>query len=45
MHGYRVTSAHHDEVGVSAGGLASTLPSGATAAAPPAGAMVRLWVH
>jgi hypothetical protein len=36
-HGYRVTIAHHEEVGVSAVMHASALPSGAAAAAPPAG--------
>jgi hypothetical protein len=37
-HGYRVTNAHHVEVGVSADGHASAPFSEATAAAPPAGA-------
>jgi hypothetical protein len=37
-HSYRVTIAHHDEVGVSADGPASTPPSGAADASPPPGA-------
>jgi hypothetical protein len=37
-HGYRVTIAYHEEVGVSADGLASAPPSGAAGAVPPAGA-------
>jgi hypothetical protein len=37
-HGYIITSAHRVEVEVGADGHASALPSGAAAAAPPAGA-------
>jgi hypothetical protein len=37
-HGYRVTSAHFEEVGVNADGHASAPPSGAAAAPPPSGA-------
>jgi hypothetical protein len=37
-HGYGVTSAHRVEVEVGADGHANALPSGAAAAAPPAGA-------
>jgi hypothetical protein len=37
-HGYMVANAHREEVEVSADGLASATPSGAAAAAPPAGA-------
>jgi hypothetical protein len=37
-HGYRVTKAHQEEVGVSADGPTSAPPSRAVAAAPPAGA-------
>jgi hypothetical protein len=39
-HGYGVTSAHCVEVEVGADGLANAPPSGAAAAAPPAGALV-----
>jgi hypothetical protein len=41
-HGYMVTSAHRVEVEVGADGLANAPPSGAAAAAPPAGASVRI---
>jgi hypothetical protein len=37
--GYKVTSTHGVEVEVGADGHASAFPSGATAAAPPAGGM------
>jgi hypothetical protein len=37
-HGYKVNSAHHVEVEVGADGPANAPPSGAAAAAPPAGA-------
>jgi hypothetical protein len=40
-HENRVTIAHHEEVGVSADGYASGNPSGATAAATPAGTATR----
>jgi hypothetical protein len=36
-HGYRITMAHHEEVGVSANGPAGAPPSGAAPVAPPAG--------
>jgi hypothetical protein len=39
--GYRVTIAHHEEVGVSADGHASASPSGVAAVAPPAGCPTR----
>jgi hypothetical protein len=39
-HGYGVTNAHHVEVEVGADGHASATPSGAAAAAPPAGAVL-----
>jgi hypothetical protein len=42
-HGYGVTNAHHVEVEVGADAHASALPSGAAAAAPPAGAAGRNW--
>jgi hypothetical protein len=38
-HGYMVTIAHHEEVGVSADGHAGAPPSGAAAAGPPTGAV------
>jgi hypothetical protein len=38
-HGYGITSAHRVEVEVDADGHASAPPSGAAAAAPPAGAL------
>jgi hypothetical protein len=41
-HGYRVTGAHHEDVGMSADGHAKAPPSRAAAAAPPAGATKRL---
>jgi hypothetical protein len=38
MHGNRVTSVHHEELGVNADGHANAPPSRAAAAATPAGA-------
>jgi hypothetical protein len=39
-YGYRFTIAHHMELGVIAGGLASAPHSGAATVAPPAGAVI-----
>jgi hypothetical protein len=43
-HGYMVTSAHRVEVEVGADGPANAPPSGAAAAAPPAGAVIKLYI-
>jgi hypothetical protein len=42
LHGYRFINAHHDEVAVSADGIASAPPSEAAAAAQPAGGGLRV---